>query len=81
LKLSLWGRKQLENEEDKLKNRFLGNGIAMIVDGYNAKKNYELMDWALKTMLDRHNSGQKVLRFMSAQAPKFGMAGTLIGQV
>ncbi|MBT3921932.1 MAG: biopolymer transporter ExbB [Nitrospina sp.] len=75
------GMKQLENEEGKVDNRFLRNGIAMIVDGYNAKEIHELMDREMNAMLDRHNSGQKVLRFMSVQAPVFGMAGTLIGLV
>ena len=75
------GMKQLENEESKVDNRFLKNGIAMIVDGYNAKEIHELMDREMNAMLDRHNSGQKVLRFMSVQAPVFGMAGTLIGLV
>jgi chemotaxis protein MotA len=75
------GMKQLENEEGKVDNRFLKNGIAMIVDGYNAKEIHELMDREMNAMLDRHNSGQKVLRFMSVQAPVFGMAGTLIGLV
>ena len=53
----------------------------MIVDGYNAKEIHELMERELNSMLDRHNSGVKVLRFMSVQAPVFGMAGTLIGLV
>lgn len=75
------GMKQLENEEGKVDNRFLKSGIAMIVDGYNAKEIHELMDREMNAMLDRHNSGQKVLRFMSVQAPVFGMAGTLIGLV
>ncbi|MBC8285122.1 MAG: MotA/TolQ/ExbB proton channel family protein [Nitrospinae bacterium] len=75
------GMKQLENEESKLDNRFLKSGIAMIVDGYNAKEIHELMERELQAMMDRHNSGQKVLRFMSVQAPVFGMAGTLIGLI
>ena len=75
------GMKQLENEESLLDNRFLRNGIAMIVDGYNAKEIHELMDRELNAMLDRHNSGVKVLRFLAMQAPVFGMAGTLIGLV
>ena len=37
------GMKQLKNEEAKLDNRFLKNGVAMIVDGYNAKEIHELM--------------------------------------
>ena len=75
------GMKQLENEESLLDNRFLRNGIAMIVDGYNAKEIHELMERELNAMLDRHNTGVKVLRFLAMQAPVFGMAGTLIGLV
>ena len=75
------GMKQLENEESKVDNRFLKNGIAMIVDGYNAKEIHELMERELNAMLDRHNTGVKVLRFLAMQAPVFGMAGTLIGLV
>jgi len=75
------GMKQLENEEAKLDNRFLKNGVAMIVDGYNAKEIHELMERELNSMMDRHNAGQKVLRFMAVQSPVFGMAGTLIGLI
>ena len=75
------GMKQLENEESKVDNRFLKNGIAMIVDGYNAKEIHELMERELNAMLERHNSGIKVIRFIALQAPVFGMAGTLIGLV
>jgi len=31
--------------------------------------------------MERHNSGQKILRFAGVQAPVFGMAGTLIGLI
>jgi len=75
------GMKLLENEESKVDNRFLKNGIGMIVDGYNAKEIHELMERELNAMLDRHNAGVKVLRFLAMQAPVFGMAGTLIGLV
>ena len=75
------GMKQLENEESKVDNRFLKNGIAMIVDGYNAKEIHELMERELSAMLERHNTGIKVIRFIALQAPVFGMAGTLIGLV
>ena len=75
------GMKQLENEESKVDNRFLKGGIAMIVDGYNAKEIHELMERELNAMLERHNTGIKVIRFIALQAPVFGMAGTLIGLV
>ena len=53
----------------------------MIVDGYNAKEIYELMERELNSLMDRHNAGQKILRFMAVQSSVFGMAGTLIGLI
>ena len=53
----------------------------MIVDGYNAKEIYELMERELNSLMDRHNAGQKFLRAMAVQYPVFGMAGTLIGLI
>ena len=70
-----------QNEEAKLDNRFLKNGIAMIVDGYNTKENYELMERELNSLMDRHNAGQKFLRAMAVQYPVFRVAGTLIGLI
>ncbi|MBM15014.1 MAG: biopolymer transporter ExbB [Nitrospina sp.] len=75
------GMKQLENAESDLDNRFLKSGIAMIVDGYNGKEIHEIMEREMQSMQERHNNGQKILRFMSVQAPVFGMAGTLIGLI
>ncbi|SVB00563.1 uncharacterized protein METZ01_LOCUS153417, partial [marine metagenome] len=35
----------------------------------------------INSLMERHNSGQKILRFAGVQAPVFGMAGTLIGLI
>ncbi len=75
------GMKVLENEEAKLDNRFLKNGISMIVDGYNGREIHEILERELTALQDRHNGGQKILRFMAVQSPVFGMAGTLIGLI
>lgn len=75
------GMKVLENEEAKLDNLFLKNGISMIVDGYNGREIHEILERDLSSLQDRHNGGQKILRFMAVQAPVFGMAGTLIGLI
>lgn len=75
------GMKRLESEEEFLDNRFLRSGIAMIVDGYNSREILEIMERELQALVERHNSGQKILRFMAVQSPVFGMAGTLIGLV
>ena len=70
-----------QNEEANLDNRFLKNGIAMIVDGYNAKEIYELMERELNSLMDRRNAGQKFFRAMAVQSPVFGMTVTLIGLI
>jgi len=75
------GMKVLENAEAKIENRFLKNGIAMIVDGYNGREIYAVLDHEINSLMERHNAGQKILRFAGVQAPVFGMAGTLIGLI
>ncbi len=75
------GMKRLESEEEFLNNRFLRSGVSMIVDGYNSREIQEIMGHELQALVERHNSGQKILRFMAVQSPVFGMAGTLIGLV
>ena len=75
------GMKKLETREQNLENRYLRSGVAMIVDGYSAREIHEILDRELGSMIERHHSGQKILRFMSMQAPVFGMCGTLIGLI
>lgn len=75
------GTKRLESEEQFLNNRLIKSGVAMVVDGYNTREIHEIMDRELSSMIERHNAGQKILRFMGVQAPVFGMCGTLIGLI
>lgn len=75
------GMKRLETEEKLLTDRFLRNGIGMIVDGYNSREIQEVMERELNALGERHNEGQKILRFMAVQAPVFGMVGTVMGLI
>ena len=75
------GMKRLENEEKLLTNRFLRNGIGMIVDGYNSREIQEVMEREITALGTRHNEGQQILRFMAVQAPVFGMVGTVMGLI
>lgn len=75
------GMKRLESEEKLLTNRFLRNGIGMIVDGYNAREIQEVMEREITALGTRHNDGQQILRFMAVQAPVFGMVGTVMGLI
>lgn len=75
------GMKRLENEEKLINNRFMKNGIGMIVDGYNSREIQEVMEREITALGTRHNEGQQILRFMAVQAPVFGMVGTVMGLI
>ncbi|MHC4060553.1 MAG: motility protein A [Planctomycetota bacterium] len=61
------GALALEQEVTRLDNRFFARGLQMLVDGQDPE--------------DRHSRGKKILEFMGAAAPAFGMIGTLIGLI
>ncbi|GBE02362.1 chemotaxis protein PomA [bacterium BMS3Bbin06] len=69
----------LENE--KIKNPYLARGIRMAVDGVDPQEIIQIMRIELRSLLQRHETGHKVFRFMGATAPAMGMIGTLIGLV
>lgn len=75
------GTKKLEAEEQYLANRYMKNGVSMVVDRFSTREIHEIMDRELSSMIERHNAGQKILRFIGMQAPVFGMCGTLIGLI
>lgn len=81
IKYRAGGMRRLEKQEEFLDNRFLKEGISMVVDGYNLREINEVMERQSSSLVERHNHGQKILRFMAVQAPIFGMAGTLIGLI
>ena len=53
----------------------------MLVDGQEPDNIRQLMDPEIQYLQDRHSTGKKILEFMGAAAPAFGMIGTLIGLV
>jgi chemotaxis protein MotA len=69
----------LENE--KIKNPYLARGIRMAVDGIEPQEIIHTLRIELASLLNRHETGQKVFRFMGSTAPAMGMIGTLIGLV
>ena len=75
------GRKALENHHEFLDNRFFEQGIRMIVDDYKVEDINDLITKSINSVKERHTQGQAIIRFMGAQAPIFGMAGTLIGLI
>ncbi len=75
------GALALEQEIPKLDNPFLVKGMQMLVDGTEFEEIRELMSMEIQHLQGRHATGKKILEFMGASAPAFGMIGTLIGLV
>ncbi|MBW8039401.1 MAG: motility protein A [Planctomycetes bacterium] len=75
------GALALEQEMSKLNDMFFVKGLRMIVDGQEAESIRELMSLEIQYLQERHSTGKKILEFMGASAPAFGMIGTLIGLV
>ena len=75
------GALALEEQIKKLDNQFIAKGLQMLVDGQDEDSLRDLMDLEIQYLQERHNIGKKILEFMGAAAPAFGMIGTLIGLV
>ncbi len=75
------GALALEQEVSKLDDSFFIKGLQMLVDGREADSIREFMGLELQYLEERHSTGKKILEFMGAAAPAFGMIGTLIGLI
>jgi len=75
------GALALEQEIPKLDNPFFVKGMQMLVDGTDFEEARELLSMEIENLQNRHATGKKILEFMGAAAPAFGMIGTLIGLV
>ncbi len=75
------GALALEQELSNVDDLFLAKGLQMLVDGQNPEDIRELLSMEIQHLQDRHSIGKKILEFMGAAAPAFGMIGTLIGLV
>ena len=71
----------LEQEIQNTDNMFFAKGLQMLVDGQEADTINDLMSMEIQYLQDRHAIGKKILEFMGAAAPAFGMIGTLIGLI
>lgn len=75
------GALALEQEIPKLSDLFFVKGLQMLVDGHDPEAIRDFLTLEIDNLRDRHNNGKKILEFMGAAAPAFGMIGTLIGLV
>jgi chemotaxis protein MotA len=75
------GALALEQELSKLDDDFFEKGLQMLIDGQDVETIREIMNLEIDKLRERHSTGKKILEFMGAAAPAFGMIGTLIGLV
>ena len=75
------GALALEQEISTLDNSFFIKGLQMLVDGQEREAMKDIMSLEIQNLQDRHSTGKKILEFMGAAAPAFGMIGTLIGLI
>ncbi len=75
------GALALEQEMHRIDDAFMIKGLQMLVDGQEPTQIRDLMDLEIQYLQERHSTGKKILEFMGASAPAFGMIGTLIGLV
>jgi chemotaxis protein MotA len=75
------GALALEQEIPNLDNSFFIKGLQMLVDGRDSEQIRDFMSIEIQYLEDRHSTGKKILEFMGAAAPAFGMIGTLIGLI
>ncbi len=71
----------LEDELDEIEDKFLSNGLQMVIDGFEPENIRNILNAELSSLEGRHELGQSLYRTWGAMAPSFGMIGTLIGLV
>jgi len=75
------GALALEQKLEGVQDTFLIKGIQMLIDGQEEDTIDQQLSIEVQYLQERHEIGKKVLEFMGASAPAFGMIGTLIGLI
>ena len=75
------GALALERQAQDIEDGFLVKGLQMLIDGQSEEAIEQQLNTEVEYLAERHATGKKVLEFMGASAPAFGMIGTLIGLI
>ena len=75
------GALALEQHKAVLNDPFQIKGLQMIIDGQDEQAISKQLSVEIEYLQERHQNGKKIMEFMGASAPAFGMIGTLIGLV
>lgn len=71
----------LESEIGKLDDKFLAQGLKMLVDGTAPDTIETSLRMELLSMQERHKAGKKFFDLIKLYAPGYGLVATLIGQI
>ena len=75
------GALALEKQVADTDDLFLRKAIQLVVDGQEEEAIREALYTEIRSLQERHQDGKKIMEFMGASAPAFGMIGTLIGLI
>lgn len=75
------GIDSLQDDIQKLDDRFLTEGLQMLIDGLPADMIRDNLETEIVFIRRRHNANSSVFKTMGTYAPVFGLLGTLIGVV
>ncbi|MFN0134691.1 MAG: motility protein A [Phycisphaerae bacterium] len=71
----------LESEVGKISDKFLANGLKMVVDGVDPSDIETTLRMEVLAMQERHKAGKKFFDLIKVYGPGYGLVGTLVGQV
>jgi len=75
------GALALEQQIPTAGDEFLAKSLQMLIDGQGEDEIEKQLRMEIEYLKERHANGKKILEFMGASAPAFGMIGTLIGLI
>jgi chemotaxis protein MotA len=68
-------------EEQPISNRFLADGLRLLIDGHDAEHVQAALSKDRRLAMERHEWGQRIFLAMADVGPAMGMIGTLVGLV
>lgn len=71
----------LEDEVDKIDNKYMKSGLHMIIDGFEQDKVDHIFELEMDELEKRHKKCIQVFKMWANLAPSFGMLGTFIGLI
>jgi len=71
----------LEQEANKVDNKFLQTAIQLVVDGTPSEMVREILETEIVSLQERHKIGENVCATMGGFAPTLGIIGTVMGLI